>query len=940
MENAHLDFLGKLNLKALQRPHAAEAEKADSPVQEFYFRIEASEASSFVSTVDSDGNPVDPDPDGQPGDIRLALTAVKGQAKDFEFEWIKGARATRTVKKSLDDIPLAMYNLVHCPNLVGKDLKPLSVSEVKGQLTLEIAPVEGEDGMLRSSLVLSYGDERFADFCFLTDSFVLVEDRIVEIDTVGSNFRQLKTFLQPFKAETLEAYLSIFLTYFKGIKVAYGTLPVKFSNEPVRTIATLSIEKIDIDKALYIRLIDSVPGEAGALLESMPVDYEVNVGQNRILVRPLEHINLDETADELHKRIKACADGRVAKNDVFYDGNGLFIIPEETASAFLLQSLTGLARDFRIIGLDKLKGYRLKPVKPRLSVRFSTGINYLEGPAEVEIEGRKITLQDLLNQYRRKRYIDLPGDQKGLVDEDYIKRLDRIFHNREGENVKLSFFELPEIESILNDVEINAEALRKPREFYAGFNNLSRKRLKAEGVKAKLRPYQKEGVKWMKYLYDNGLGGCLADDMGLGKTLQIITLLAGIYPAQEKPTLIVMPRSLIFNWENEFKRFAPQLDVTTYYGNDRQLDESLKHNIILTTYAMVRNDIDELCKVGFHMVVLDESQTIKNVQAQQTQSVYLLKAEKRFALSGTPVENNLSELYSLFRFLNPSMFGTLEDFNSRYGNPIQRDDDKDAKASLRRIIFPFMLRRLKRDVLKDLPERIDETIYIDMDSDHERLYEERRKYYAERIEEEIAKNGVAKSQFVMLQALNELRQIASVPEKASNGRVSSPKLEALVDSIGNAVENGHKAVAFFNFKAGIDLVARKLKQKGIGYEIMTGETTDRAGAVEKFQNDPACSVFLMTLKTGGVGLNLTVADIVYIVEPWWNKAAEQQAINRLHRIGQKSNVMSFSMITHNTIEEKIQILQQRKTELIDSVISSDDSFSKKLSEEDIKFILS
>ena len=365
----------------------------------------------------------------------------------------------------------------------------------------------------------------------------------------------------------------------------------------------------------------------------------------------------------------------------------------------------------------------------------------------------------------------------------------------------------------------------------------------------------------------------------------------------------------------------------------------MNHQIILTTYAVVRNDVELLSKQKFHMVVLDESQTIKNVTAQQTRSVFLLNADHRFALSGTPIENNLSELYSLFRFINPGMFGSLDDFNRRYAAPIQHDD-KDATADLRRKIFPFILRRLKKDVLNDLPERVEQTVYVDMEAPQERLYEQRRKYYLERIRESIATEGLHKSRFVMLQALSELRQIATVPENLSDGKISSAKLEVLADRVTEAVENGHKVVVFFNFIAGIEILGERLDRAGIGYEVMTGATHDRSGAVKRFQTDPDCRVFLMTLKTGGVGLNLTAADIVFIAEPWWNKAAEEQAISRLHRIGQKSTVFSFSLITHGTIEEKILQLQQMKAELFDSIISSDDAASPKtLTEDDINFIL-
>ena len=338
-------------------------------------------------------------------------------------------------------------------------------------------------------------------------------------------------------------------------------------------------------------------------------------------------------------------------------------------------------------------------------------------------------------------------------------------------------------------------------------------------------------------------------------------------------------------------------------------------------------------------MILDESQNIKNTTTQTTQATLVLHAEHRLALSGTPVENNLTELYSLFRFLNPTMFGSLDDFNSRYTGPIQRDNDKDTLLSLRKKIFPFMLRRLKKDVLKDLPDRIEQTLFVEMSPEQHDFYERRRQYYYNQVRQTIAAEGIQKSQFVMFQALNELRRIASIPESLSDGHIKSPKLDLLTDTLLEAVANGHKVVVFFNFIAGIEELSERLDQNGVDYACMTGSTRDRKSIVERFQNDPQCRVMLMTLKTGGVGLNLTAADTVFIFEPWWNKAAEEQAINRLHRFGQKAKVLSYSLITQQTIEEKIQLLQQQKAELFEGLIGADSSSAKHLSEDDINFIL-
>ena len=577
---------------------------------------------------------------------------------------------------------------------------------------------------------------------------------------------------------------------------------------------------------------------------------------------------------------------------------------------------------------------------PKLNVKLSSGIDFLEGDAEVTLGEETFSLQQLFSQYSSKKYIQLSDGNRAILEDGYMRRLERIFKQKKGKDgkIKVSFFDLPEIEDLING-PLEGDAFKHHREVYEGFNKLHQQTLATKKLNAELRPYQKEGIKWIKYLYDNKLGGCLADDMGLGKTVQTIGVLTLIYPKEKKPTLIVMPRSLLFNWQNEIKRFAPQLSVYTYYAQERDIKSAMKHQVILTTYAIVRNDVETFSKQMFHYVILDESQNIKNTTTQTTQAAFLLKADHRLALSGTPVENNLSELYSLFRFLNPTMFGSLEDFNSRYAAPIQKDNDKDTLLALRRKIFPFMLRRLKRDVLKDLPDRIEQTLYVEMTKEQHDFYEKRRIYYLQQVRQTIAAEGINKSQFVMFQALNELRRIASIPESLSDGHIKSPKLELLCETLLEAVANGHKTVVFFNFIAGIEQMSERLDAEGIDYACMTGSTRDRKSIVERFQNDPHCMVMLMTLKTGGVGLNLTAADTVFIFEPWWNKAAEEQAINRLHRIGQTAKVLSYSLITQQSIEEKIQLLQQQKAELFEGLIGTDSSSSKQLTEEDINFIL-
>lgn len=325
---------------------------------------------------------------------------------------------------------------------------------------------------------------------------------------------------------------------------------------------------------------------------------------------------------------------------------------------------------------------------------------------------------------------------------------------------------MPEVMDLLDDSQMEAKPFKAYRKFFEGFNSLGSKRLTVPGLKAKLRDYQKEGVKWLTYLNDNNMGGCLADDMGLGKTVQTIAMLCKTYKDADLPSLIVMPRSLIFNWESEFRKFAPEIDIYVHYGAGRNFEEAMSHKVIITSYALLRNEVELFSKQKYNYVILDESQNIKNVGAQVTKAVWLLQANHRVAISGTPIENNLTEIYSLFRFLNPQMFGSLDDFTSRYALPIQERHDEDAAAALRRKIFPFILRRLKSDVLTDLPDLTEQTLTVEMSPEQAKFYEQRRKYFAQMVQSFTGDGEDSKSKrFEMLQALSELRQIASVPEE-------------------------------------------------------------------------------------------------------------------------------------------------------------------------------
>lgn len=842
---------------------------------------------------------------------------------------------------SLHEMPYLVHMMKSADSVEGPEGGMVTFEYSASVTVLKVVAVDDRPDAAAFLCLRADGME-LKDLTLVDDTHILAGDTIYEVKSVGPNYASVHRLLTSVPKDTVETYLSLLLSYISNVSLEFNGIPAAKGAVAERSIPTLFLEKVAPDKALYMRTGATVESITGTLPPGVMPTCSVTIDEDgRPTVRDVAGCDIEGVTAQLETLILSSSPDRTARKEVYRDGN-FFIIPEATAGPFLLNSLPQVLETFRLVGSEKLKEYKVVAAQPRLKLKLSSGIDFLEGEGTVTIGEEQFGIADILAQYAKKRYVSLSDGNRGIIDEKYIGRLQRLYRRRDKEGrIRVNLFDLPEVEELIQS-RLTGEFARSSRAVLSGFNKLRKARTPGYKVDATLRPYQNEGVKWMKYLYDNKLGGCLADDMGLGKTLQTIALLSMLYPGEREASLIVMPRSLLFNWEKELERFCPAIRRHTYYGPDRNLEEALKADVVLTTYALMRNDAMKLKDYKFHCIILDESQSIKNYSSQTTMAVQLLQSDHRIALSGTPMENNLTELYSLFRFLNPTMFGTIEDFNSSYTTPIQKYGDKDASASLRRRIFPFIMRRLKKDVLDDLPPRIDQTLYVEMSPEQARLYNERRLAFKAQIKEAIAREGVQKSQFMMFQALGELRRIASIPETVSGGRVTSPKIEELVESLAVAVGNGHKTVVFFNFIAGLENVFERLERMGVKAETMTGSTSvaERKRVVERFQNDPDCMVMLLTLKVGGLGLNLTAADMVYIFEPWWNKAAEEQAIDRLHRIGQKSTVNSFSLITVGTIEEKILQLQEQKKELFNDLISADTTSSKHLSEKDIDFILS
>lgn len=465
------------------------------------------------------------------------------------------------------------------------------------------------------------------------------------------------------------------------------------------------------------------------------------------------------------------------------------------------------------------------------------------------------------------------------------------------------------------------------------------------GLKCELRQYQVEGLSWMYWLQSSHLGGCLADDMGLGKTIQTLSLLQHNRenskasqgkdlpddltlfdsPLQKFTSLIVVPASLVYNWENEIKRFVPEMKVYSYKGNHRRKSTSYFHyfDIILSSYHTVRQDIEILNLFQFHYIILDESQVIKNPSSMIFKTVTRLRSDFRLVLTGTPVENSLTDLWTQLNFVNPGLLGNLSFFRREYAKPIEKNRDDNKELQLRKIIKPFILRRTKEMVAEDLPPVTEQTVFCDMTEEQGDLYEKEKSAVRNSILKNIETSGLEKSAIVVLQGLMKLRQISNHPVMAyEDYEAGSGKFETVIHDMESVISEGHKILVFSSFVKHLDLYAAVLNRQRTKFSMLTGASTNREKIVNSFQNDPSTRIFLISLKAGGLGLNLTAADYVFILDPWWNPAAEIQALNRAHRIGQDKSVFVYRYISSETIEEKIIRLQEKKSRLAETFIQS------------------
>ena len=626
-------------------------------------------------------------------------------------------------------------------------------------------------------------------------------------------------------------------------------------------------------------------------------------------------------------------------------------------------------------------------------MEVSSGIDWFELHGNVDFDGQTVALPELLRALRRgEKTIRLDDGTFGVLPEQWLAKYGLLagMGKEEEDHVRFKKSQVGLLDALLMaQPEVSFDAVfAQARENLSQFTGVRTAEPPPTFI-GTLRPYQREGLGWLEFLRRFGFGGCLADDMGLGKTVQVLALLeerrlmrvadgeakvgdgeksedggskiedgprsadpssvlnppsSPLPPPSHRPgpTLVVAPKSLVFNWNEEANRFAPRLRVLDHTGiarakNAKDFDN---YDLILTTYGTMRNDITFLKDVKFDYVVLDEAQAVKNAASESAKAARLLNGDHRLALSGTPVQNHLGELWSLFEFLNPGMLGAAKAFQA--GGAGGRSVDESARIMLSRALRPFILRRTKAQVATELPQRLEQTIHCELDAAQRKQYNDLKEHYRQSLLSKIASEGINKNKIQVLEALLRLRQAACHPGLIDKSKVdqSSAKLDALLPQLAEVIDGGHKALVFSQFTSMLSIVRKRLDKDKVPYAYLDGKTRDRQEIVAKFQNDPDCRLFLISLKAGGVGLNLTAAEYVFLLDPWWNPAVEAQAIDRAHRIGQTRQVFAYRLIAKDTVEEKVLQLQSTKRELADAIINADNSVIGKLGREDLELLLS
>ncbi len=635
---------------------------------------------------------------------------------------------------------------------------------------------------------------------------------------------------------------------------------------------------------------------------------------------------------------------KVLDSGISEDTPGLFYATFEDSLDWLFDGLPALSKmGFEIMGEESLVHFKVKRAPAHFGVNISSETDWFDVELNLEFDGEPVSLEELKKALRaHKKYVRLRDGTIAKLPEKLIEKFNYIINFGQSDNNTIRFanHHMNFVDKLLVEADqktmdpLTEEKLEKLDSFT---------QIKSypvpENFMGDLRDYQKAGYDWLHFLKDFSFGGILADDMGLGKTIQALSLIRDITNKEPKSTsMIVAPTSVIFNWVREIEKFTPGLKYLVHYGTRRTKDirRLKKYQLILTTYGHLRRDVNFLKELHFNFIILDESQNIKNPLSETSKAVRLLSAGNKLALTGTPVENNTMDLWAQFAFVNPGLLGDQNFFKETFMRPIEKEQNVQVAQTLRRLIFPFILRRTKEDVATELPPKVESITFSPMAEGQQALYDKWRRSYRDSIMDEIESKGLNKSKFKVLEGLTKLRQIACHPGLVTkNPADESGKFNAMLEMVEEIISENHKVLIFSQFVQMLKLIREAFDKRGIAYSYLDGSTKDREKPVNAFQESDDIRTFLISLKAGGTGLNLTAADYVIHFDPWWNPAVEMQATDRAYRIGQTRKVFAYKLISKDSVEEKIVKMQQSKKELVQQLISTEEAFFKSLTKNDI-----
>lgn len=753
--------------------------------------------------------------------------------------------------------------------------------------------------------------------------------------------------------EMLEIYRKNFIS---EIVLPQKELPNFFA-----TVEPYIKKNIKIDDKEYQEIKQYIPAE---LYAKMFLDYneenyiiaDIRFVYDDVEINPLDieqNINIPRNGVKESKLVDM-----LLKSGFMYDqkNSRLVLADENRIYDFLSKDIEMYMQNFEVLATDKFKEKQIKKEQ-----RVSVGVKIENNLIDIDLSNLNFDtkeLQEIMRKYKLKRkfhrlkdgsFINLEENENIEFIQNITKDIDIDYSKIKDNSIKLPIYRSFYLEKVLEKNEfINANRDSSYKEFVGGLTKTKSELNKpmSKYLKASLREYQIIGFNWLTALDEYGIGGILADDMGLGKTIQILSVIATYTEHYDnpKPTLIVCPSSLSLNWQSEINKFTSGISSLVIHGTleerQKQIKEILDYKVIITSYELLKRDIEEYKKYDyeFKYIVADEAQYIKNNNTQNAKTIKEIKAETKYALTGTPIENSLAELWSIFDFIMPGYLFSYKKFKELYETPIIKDNDQEAMKKLKRLINPFVLRRTKKEVLTELPDKTVTVLNSQMTEEQKEIYMAYLARAKKNVEDEIKENGIEKSQIKILALLTRLRQICCHPSLfIDNYKGESGKLNQCLEILRDAINSDHKTLLFSGYTSMFDIIEKELKKQNIKYLKLTGQTkvSERMDLVDEFNKNDEIKVFLISLKAGGTGLNLTSADMVIHYDPWWNLSAENQATDRTYRIGQKRNVQVYKLITKDSIEEKIYELQKRKETLIDTMLSTKQTFINKLSKEEI-----